>query len=101
MTIPKWCPICKLVDSRYEWNRIPNYLVFECYCPRCGHFKSALHLLNNEDENERDEDSCILSGIVRELNERGEVPEVFGNTIESLLNHALIPKDFKAQAMKL
>lgn len=102
MTIPDWCPICKLSDPQYYWRRITTHLLYDCYCPRCGQFISALHILNNEDQPNPEPDFHLLSGIVRELNERGEKPpEVVSNTIQKLLSHPLIPKTYKEQAMKL
>lgn len=102
------CPLCGLdKEGGYEYSRIPEYLTYRVRCSRCGYFIASheFYLFHQEGY-----DKHIISGLVREINERyqedgclKEQPEVLMKNLQSIFKNPAIPKqdDIDAKQEKI
>lgn len=92
----KSCPICGF--AKFEMRTGGSSREHTCECERCGRYYTTHEfLLFHHDRNYAGK-WHLLSGLIREMNEGGESPEIMYKELETWFADSRIPKDDDADS---
>ena len=90
------CPICGF--EQFQFQDRGSSREHTCECKRCGGYHTTREfLLFHHDEKYADR-WHLLSGLIREINEGGETPEIMYQELDKLFADPRIPKDDDTEA---
>ncbi|MDD5041714.1 MAG: hypothetical protein PHX87_05045 [Candidatus Peribacteraceae bacterium] len=94
MSISGECPICAYKQATLTVRG--SSLEFECVCKRCGRYFTTHEFVTSHDEKYKGK-WHLLSGLVREINEEGNAPDIMYKALGELFADSRIPQDDDVQ----